>query len=57
VPRIYADELNAAPASCRCPGCCSMRPRLGFYGAVAACAWVKGRRKPRKAGRGLYKRE
>jgi hypothetical protein len=41
VPRVYADELNTAPA-CRCPGCCSMRPRLGFYGVVAACAWAKG---------------
>jgi hypothetical protein len=57
VPRIYADELNAAPAACRCPGCCSMRPRLGFYGAVAACAWAKSRWKPREAGRRLYKRE
>ena len=43
VPRIYADELNqAAPAACRCAGCCSMTPRLGFYGVVAVCAWVKG---------------
>jgi membrane-bound metal-dependent hydrolase YbcI (DUF457 family) len=42
VPRVYADELNAAP-SCRCPGCCSMKPRLGFYGAVAVCAFAKGR--------------
>jgi len=44
VPRIYADELNSsAPApSCRCPGCCSMTPRLGFYGVVAVCAFVKG---------------
>ena len=42
VPRIYSDQLNSAPA-CRCPGCCSMRPRLGFYGAVAVCAVVKGR--------------
>jgi hypothetical protein len=60
VPRIYADEVNAASA-CRCPGCCSMRPRLGFYGAVAVCAWAKGRRdswrrmtrrpRRRKAGR------
>jgi hypothetical protein len=41
VPRVYADELNTAPA-CPCPGCCSMRPRLGFYGAVAVCAWAKG---------------
>ena len=42
VPRVYADELNSAPA-CKCPGCCSMRPRLGFYGVVAVCAVVKGR--------------
>jgi hypothetical protein len=42
VDRVYADELNAAPA-CKCPGCCSMRPRLGFYGVVAACAVAKGR--------------
>jgi hypothetical protein len=42
VPRVTAGELNAAPA-CRCPGCCSMKPRLGFYGAVAVCAFAKGR--------------
>jgi len=42
VPHVYSSELNSAPA-CRCPGCCSMRPRLGFYGVVAACAVVKGR--------------
>jgi hypothetical protein len=41
VPRVYARELNAATA-CRCPGCCSMKPRLGFYGVVAVCAWTKG---------------
>ena len=41
VPRVNARELNAAPR-CRCPGCCSMKPRLGFYGAVAVCAWAKG---------------
>ena len=40
VPRVYADELNAAPA-CKCPGCCSMKPRLGFYAVVGAIAWVK----------------
>jgi hypothetical protein len=43
VDRVYADELNGAAAACKCPGCCSMRPRLGFYGLVAACAVVKGR--------------
>jgi hypothetical protein len=43
VDRVYADELNGAGASCKCPGCCSMRPRLGFYGVVAACAVAKGR--------------
>jgi len=42
VPRVYADELNSAPA-CKCPGCCSMKPRVGFYGAVAVCAYTKGR--------------
>jgi hypothetical protein len=44
VPRIYADELNTAGApACKCPGCCSMTPRLGFYGVVAVCAFAKGR--------------
>jgi hypothetical protein len=37
VPRIYAAELNSAPA-CRSPNCCAMKARLGFYGAVAVCA-------------------
>jgi len=41
VPRVNARELNAASA-CKCPGCCSMKPRLGVYGAVVACVWVKG---------------
>jgi hypothetical protein len=40
VPRVFADDLNAAPA-CKCPGCCSMKPRLGFYAAVGAIAWVR----------------
>ena len=40
VPRVYAEDLNAAPA-CKCPGCCSMKPRLGFYAAVGTIAWVK----------------
>jgi hypothetical protein len=64
VPRVTADELNAAPA-CRCPGCCSMRPRLGFYGTVAVCAWAKGkspsirralRAAPRRRRRGKRRR-
>jgi hypothetical protein len=42
VPAIYAEDLNASQAACKCPGCCSMKPRLGFYGAVAVCARAKG---------------
>jgi hypothetical protein len=44
VPRIYADDLNQASGApvCKCPGCCSMTPRLGFYGVVAVCAFAKG---------------
>jgi hypothetical protein len=36
-----ASQLNAASA-CGCPCCRTMRPRLGFYGGVAAMVWFKG---------------
>ena len=45
VPRVYARDLNESvgASACKCPGCCSMKPRLGFYGVVAVCAVAKGR--------------